>query len=122
MHERCSKSSSKSFKDYGGRGIRVCDAWNEFTVFRDWAVSNGYSDELTIDRINSNGNYEPANCRWATRTEQNNNKRNTPWITVHGQTMSLASAARRFGINHGTLVGRLGRGWPPEQAVEPVVN
>ena len=78
MKGRCYYECSKYYYNYGGRGIKICDEWlNSFQAFYDWAVANGYKDDLSIDRIDNNGNYEPSNCRWATREEQNANKRGT---------------------------------------------
>ena len=76
MKSRCGNPNIPCYPYYGGRGITVCDEWkNSFEAFRDWALSHGYSDELTIDRMDVNGNYEPSNCRWASMAEQNKNKR-----------------------------------------------
>ena len=77
MKERCQNKAHPRYGDYGGRGITVCDEWQSFVPFRDWAIANGYSDELTIDRVDNDEGYSPANCRWATYMEQRHNRRDS---------------------------------------------
>ena len=101
MKYRCFYKSSKIYKYYGERGIRICDEWlgdEGFANFEKWAIENGYSDGLSIDRINPNGNYEPSNCRWATATEQNNNKRNQRFITIDGETKTMAEWCDQYSL------------------------
>lgn len=119
MKRRCYAKERKGYKNYGGRGIRVCDEWkNDFTIFKDWAFENGYNDELTIDRIDVNGNYEPSNCRWATWKEQANNKRNKTAIEFEGETHTLKEWSEITGIGASTIQKRLfKRGWSIEDAL-----
>ena len=76
MLQRCNNSNSKDYPNYGGRGVKVCEEWLEYINFYNWSIENGYCEGVSIDRINSNGDYEPSNCRWITNKEQQNNKRN----------------------------------------------
>lgn len=90
MKQRCYNKSNKNYKNYGERGIKIYNDWlDNFTNFYDWAMNNGYKDNLTIDRINVNGNYEPNNCRWVGLETQNRNKRNNIQITYRGKTQPL---------------------------------
>jgi len=101
MISRCKYRGDTNYKHYGGRGITVCPEWrDDYMSFRDWAMSNGYSDSLTIDRINVNGNYEPNNCRWATIKEQANNKSNTVCIVVDGVKKSQQQWSELIGVSH----------------------
>lgn len=120
MKRRCYDERRLEYKNYGGRGIEICQEWkNSFEAFRDWATENGYTDELTIDRIDVNGNYEPSNCRWVTLKEQANNMRTNTMVTYKGETKTLAQWAESFGINYHTLVTRLYKeNLPFEEAVK----
>ena len=118
MKARCNNKSNLAYKNYGGRGIRVCKEWddkeNGFMNFYNWSMNNGYRDDLTIDRIDNNGNYEPHNCRWATIKEQANNKRNNFCITYHGETHSLKEWCEYLNMNYGTIKSRIKRNLPQE--------
>lgn len=104
MRQRCDGTSAGTKVRYHDRGIRVCDDWNgSFIPFMDWALSNGYQDDLTIDRINNDGNYEPDNCRWASRLIQANNTSSNRMVTFDGKTMTMAESAREQGITYATL-------------------
>ena len=106
MRSRCNCKSVSQYKDYGGRGITVCDEWSDYKVFQVWALSNGYADNLTIDRIDTNGNYTPDNCKWSNHKEQNRNRRDNH--IVDGK--SLSEWAEITGLNYQTLVSRANRG------------
>ena len=116
MRQRCNNHNHAAFKRYGGRGIKVCDGWKEFGVFQEWAISHGYSDVLTIDRINNNGNYEPSNCRWVTLKEQQDNRSSRREITFNGQRKTLTEWSKIAGINISTLHGRLKSGCSLDRA------
>lgn len=118
MIGRCYTRSNTDYPHYGGRGITVYVEWrNDFPAFHEWAITSGYADGLTLDRIDNDGDYRPENCRWATQLRQANNKRNTLYITVRGATASLADMCREYGSNYKTTWKRLQRGWPPEDAL-----
>ena len=90
MKQRCNYRLSKDYQRYGGRGITICDEWeNDFMSFYNWAMRNGYNSNLTLDRIDVNGNYDPSNCRWVSIKEQNNNRRSCKQITYNGETHNL---------------------------------
>lgn len=95
MKQRCYDKNAKSYKNYGARGIIVCKEWLEdYELFYNWAINNGYKNNLSIDRVDVNGNYEPSNCRWATREQQANNTRNSRYITYNNCTKTLAEWAK----------------------------
>ena len=107
MKARCFRKNAKNYALYGGRGITVCDEWkNSFQTFYDWAMANGYSDVLTLDRKDVNGNYEPNNCKWATYTEQANNRRNTKKIEINGVFMTVREISEEYGIKYNTVSTR----------------
>ena len=108
MRRRCADSKQPNFSNYGGKGITVCDEWNgSYKEFYNWAIANGYSDDLTLDRIDNKGNYEPSNCRWATWKEQQNNRSYNNLLTYNGKTQNVKQWAEEFGINYKTLWNRL---------------
>ena len=125
MKYRCSNPKYRGYKNYGGRGIVVCEEWSNsertnighhnnptkgFLAFKEWALKNGYADNLTLDRIDFNGNYEPSNCRWVTMQEQRNNTRKNHFITYKGETRTLAQWARIYGVSYEYLRGKV-RKW-----------
>ena len=106
--DRCYNKKHLHYKNYGGRGIAVCDEWkNNFQTFYDWAFNNGYSEKLTLDRIDNNGNYEPNNCHWVTSKQQSRNKRNNHLITYKGKSHCIAEWADIFNVSYDSLYQRL---------------
>ena len=119
MRQRCENPKNHAYEYYGGRGISVCPEWQDIEVFKKWALENGYQKDLTIDRIDSNGNYCPENCRWSNRQEQSNNTRRNKYITYQGCTQSLADWCRQLGCDYSRTKARINAcGYTPEQAFE----
>lgn len=115
---RCFVTDDPAYKNYGGRGITMCEEWrNSFEAFSEWAYSNGYADGKTIDRIDNNGDYSPENCRWATPSEQANNTRRNRNFTLNGKTQTLAQWCNEYGAKYGTVHQRLKMGWTFEEAI-----
>lgn len=114
MKKRCYNTKNVDYKNYGGRGISVCDEWMDFQNFYDWAIANGYDEtaprgQCTIDRINVDGNYEPKNCRWVDRYIQMNNKRNNRILTYNGESHTLAEWCEIVNIPYNCLKSRLNK-------------
>jgi hypothetical protein len=122
MLSRCYNTHNERYKDYGGRGIKVCDRWRH--SFENFYADMGECLEgMTLERINNDGDYEPGNCRWATRLEQGSNKRNNDWLECKGNTKNLTQWARHLGIQQQTLWARLYRhGWSVERALTTPVR
>lgn len=100
MLDRCNNPNSTNYKNYGERGIIVCKEWKEsYESFRDWSYKNGYKRDLTIDRIDVNGNYEPSNCRWVTMKEQQYNKRDTVYHEINGKRYTFRDLAEKYNID-----------------------
>lgn len=110
MIDRCTNSNNKSFSRYGGRGISVCNEWNDYNAFAEWAIQNGYSEKLSLDRINNDGNYEPNNCRWTTMKVQRNNTSSNRYETINGITKTISEWADEYGVRYSTVLQRLNAG------------
>lgn len=119
MKDRCTNPKNNSYHNYGGRGITICENWkNDFNSFYNWAISNGYNDTLSIERIDVNGNYCPENCKWATISEQNNNTRRSILITYNGETKTLKEWSSSFKLNYSTVYSRYKKG----NTIEEIFN
>ena len=124
MLSRCYIPNNNRYANYGGRGIKVCDEWkNDKTKFFEWAFANGYNEKLTIDRIDVDKDYCPENCRWATYTEQANNKSNSVHVTFNGETHTYAEWGRILNIRARTIYSRIKyHGWSIEKALTTPTN
>ncbi len=114
MKQRCYNKNDENYKNYGGRGITVCNEWQDYMLFRKWAYENGYDEnakrgECTLDRIDVNGNYEPSNCRWSDKDVQNYNKRETRKLLIDGKEMTLKDICDTYNIKMSTVRGRYQR-------------
>ena len=125
MKNRCYNPNVRSYKNYGARGITVCDEWRDnFSSFSAWAYSAGYDKmaaygECTIDRIDVNGPYAPCNCRWVSEASQANNKTNNHRVIYQGKEYTVAELAKCLGIGYSTIYGRVVAGWRDEELVAP---
>lgn len=111
MKQRCNNPKNTTYKNYGGRGIKVCEEWTKFKPFEKWALENGYQDDLTIDRIDVNGNYEPSNCRWISFLEQQYNKRKTIYFVHKNKKYNLLELSGKLGLSITTIRARIKRGF-----------
>jgi len=107
MLNRCNNPKNKYYSRYGGRGICVCDEWNDYIKFAYWAFENGFSENLSIDRIDNDGNYEPDNCRWVTMKVQHNNRSGNRLITINGITKTVSEWCDEYDINYNTVLQRM---------------
>ncbi|MDI6789928.1 MAG: hypothetical protein QME44_04465 [Thermodesulfobacteriota bacterium] len=120
MKTRCYNDKEPCWKNYGGRGIKVCAEWQEFVPFMKWALANGYRPGLEIDRRDNDGDYSPDNCRFVTTVVNMRNKRNNHPITIGGETRILAEWAEISGLHHTLVLYRLRDGWDEEDLLVPV--
>lgn len=117
MRRRCYSESCPDYPRYGGRGISVCDDWEQFLPFHDWALGNGYKAHLTIDRRDNNGNYDPDNCQWITRAQQNRNRRDNQRFNFRGDMLMVSEIAEITGQPLSMLRQRIQTyKWPIERA------
>jgi hypothetical protein len=118
MKSRCYNKNNHAYSWYGGRGIYVCKEWlSDPFCFYEWAISNGYGKNLSIDRVDNNREYSPSNCKWSTEKEQGENRRSNRYITINGETKLSLEWSKIFGINQSAICKRMNRGWDEVSAV-----
>lgn len=122
MHCRCERKQTHGYERYGGRGITVCDEWKHFAPFEAWALTHGYADDLTIDRIDNDKGYSPNNCRWVTKEEQVSNMRTNRYLTFNGETKTVAQWSRETGLSRSVITKRLNKGLPAHEIFLPKTN
>lgn len=118
MKTRCTNVNNRSYKNYGGRGIKICSQWlNDFAAFSEWAKNNGYSANLTIDRMDNDKGYNPENCRWVDTKTQNRNRRSNHLFEYKGEKKTLAEWCEEYDLKLHTLLKRISLGWSMEKAL-----
>lgn len=118
MKQRILYKKSVSYKNYGARGIKICDEWlNDFESFMTWAINNGYRKGLSLDRIDNDGPYSPENCKWATRKQQSRNTRRNVWVEINGKKMILKDWAKKLDVNYDAVRGQIYKGLSPQEAL-----
>lgn len=122
MRQRCQNPNNQAYKDYGGRGISVAHEWNDYDMFKKWAFENGYSSDLTIERKNVNGNYEPSNCCWIPYSLQARNTRKTIYFDFDKKEHSMVEWSEITGIKRGTLYARFRKGYTNKSDLLSEVN
>ena len=123
MLERCTNPNHKNYEIYGGRGITVCDEWlASFDIFYEWAIHNGYKEQLSLDRIDVDGGYNPSNCRWVTQKAQCNNTHRNISVEFNGETHTLKQWTEILGLKYSTIASRVQRGWDPVKALTTPVR
>lgn len=123
MKDRCRNKNNKYYERYGGRGISICEQWKEdFEEFKKWSYENGYTEGLSIDRRDNDGNYTPDNCRWVDQTTQNRNKSNVVWIELEGEVKRLIEWAEELDIKPSILHDRMRAGWETKDILDPNIR
>ena len=122
MNQRCFNPKHAGYHNYGGRGITICNEWLDYRIFEEWALTTGYQRNLTIERKDNDGNYEPNNCEWIPDKDQHRNKRNNRWLTIDGETKILTDWCKKYNISGVTINDRLKRGWSVEDAITKPTN
>lgn len=122
MKDRCYLQTVSGYKNYGAKGIKVCDEWQQYIPFREWALSHGYTDKLTIDRINNDKDYCPENCRWATTKEQRHNSSQNHFLEYNNEKHTIDEWAEIINTNYHTLWNRIKCGWSVEDALTKPVQ
>lgn len=117
MRRRCRDEKYDRYERYAKRGTKVCDEWHHYLTFKEWSLANGYSDNLSLDRIDNDGDYNPSNCRWADQTVQANNRSSSHYLEFDGKKLSIKQWSLVVGINEQTIHERLKRNWTVEKSL-----